>query len=107
LELLEDGVLTVRSSNHQFAATGKDGGLSPKPSRVIVNPDRPDREELGVLETRALKAGDVVRFERSGGAGFGPPGERDPIEIRADVRDGYVSREAAQSAYGWSKEDDA
>ena len=45
-EVLEDSVLTVRSSNHLFAAQGYGGGGSPRPSRVILNPDRPDREEL-------------------------------------------------------------
>jgi N-methylhydantoinase B len=100
LELLEDGVLTVRSSNHMFAASGHSGGMSPRTSRVILNPDRADREELGALETRALKAGDVVRFERSGGGGFGSPHEREPDNVQDDVRNGYVSPEAAVSMYG-------
>jgi N-methylhydantoinase B len=37
-EVLEDSVLTVRSSNHRFATPGHAGGLSPPPSRVILNP---------------------------------------------------------------------
>jgi N-methylhydantoinase B len=100
LEVLEDSVLTVRSSNHIFAAQGHSGGLAPRASRVILNPDRADREELSAIETRALKAGDVIRFERSGGAGFGPPAERTPEAVREDVRNGYVSREAAREVYG-------
>ena len=31
--------------------------------------------------------------------GYGPPGERDPEHVRTDVRDGYVSREAAERDY--------
>jgi N-methylhydantoinase B len=104
-EVLEDSVLTVRSSNHAFAAPGHSGGLSPRPSRVILNPYRADREELGPLETRHLKAGDIVRFERSGGAGFGPPKERAPEAVRDDVRNGYVSRKAAAETYGQPQED--
>jgi len=99
-EVLEDSVLTVRSSNHIFAAPGHSGGMSPRPSRVILNPDRSDREELSAIETRRLKAGDVIRFERSGGAGYGPPRERAPEAVREDVRNGYVSREAAAEVYG-------
>jgi N-methylhydantoinase B len=99
-EVLEDSVLTVRSSNHTFVARGSSGGLDPKPSRVILNPYRADREELGPLETRQLKAGDIIRFERSGGAGFGPPRERAPESVREDVRNGYVSSQDAADIYG-------
>jgi N-methylhydantoinase B len=98
-EMLEDSVLTVRSANHRFTAWGQSGGLEPRASRVILNPDRADREELGPIETRALKAGDVIRFERSGGAGYGPPETRADDAVRDDVRDGYVSAEAAAAVY--------
>jgi N-methylhydantoinase B len=103
-EVLEDSVLTVRSSNHLFASPGLRGGGSPKPSRVILNPHRADRQELSAIETRPLKAGDVIRFERSGGAGFGPPSERDPEAVRDDVRNGYISAEAAIAIYQQSQE---
>lgn len=103
-EVLEDSVLTVRSSNHKIAAPGYGGGLSPPPARVILNPDRADREELDILETRHLAAGDVIRFERSGGAGYGPPHERDAQAVREDVRNGYVSPHAAAEVYGCSQD---
>ena len=35
-----------------------------------------------------------------GGGGFGNPLERDPEQVLADVRAGYVSVEAAQNEYG-------
>jgi len=35
-----------------------------------------------------------------GGGGFGDPLTRDPELVRADVLDGYVSRERALEAYG-------
>lgn len=99
-ELLEDCILTMRGSNHKFAASGLAGGLSPKTSRTTINPDASDPDRLGALETRSLKAGDVLRMERSGGAGFGPPQERAPELVVADVQNGYVSREAARDLYG-------
>lgn len=103
-EVLEDSTLTVRSSNHIFASPGLRGGGSPKPSRVILNPHRPDRLELSAIETRPLKAGDVIRFERSGGAGYGLAAEREPEAVRDDVRNGYVSADAALSLYGQPQE---
>ena len=98
-------MLTVRSSNHAIAAPGYGGGLSPPPSRVVLNPDRDDRVEIDILETRHLTAGDVIRFERSGGAGYGPPRERAPELVRDDVRNGYVSPKVAAEVYGQPQED--
>ena len=98
--MLEDSVLTVRSSNHKIASKGLDGGGSPRLSRVVVNPHGAVPEELGPLETRLLKAGDVIRFERSGGAGFGDPLQRARDAVGDDVRNGYISREAAMQIYG-------
>ena len=67
----------------------------------MVNPNGPNPEELGPLESRLLKAGDVIRFERSGGAGFGDPTcKRSREAVADDVRNGYISREAAMNVYG-------
>ena len=100
IEMLEDSMLTVRSANHRFVAWGLEGGLPPRASRVVLNPGRTGAEELGPIETRALKAGDVIRFERSGGGGYGDPAERSAEAVRNDVADGYVSAEAAAKVYG-------
>jgi N-methylhydantoinase B len=98
-EVLEDSVLTVRSANHKIGSKGLYGGGSPRLSRVVVNPYGAHPEELGPLETRFLKAGDVIRFERSGGAGFGDPSLRARTAVADDVRNGYVSRAAAMKDY--------
>ena len=79
---------------------GVDGGGSPRLSRVVVNPYGAKPEELGPIETRALRTGDVIRFERSGGAGFGDPLTRAREAVVDDVRNGYISRDAAQKVYG-------
>src|SRR6185437_12308615 len=102
LQVLEDGVLTVRSSNHRFAAWGVNGGQAPKIARIVVNPDK-EAEEMAPLETRPVKAGDVLSFQRSGGGGFGSPKERSAEEVEADVRNGYVSPQAAAEIYGQPK----
>jgi N-methylhydantoinase B len=99
-EVLEDSVLTVRSSNHKIASKGLNGGGSPRLSRAVINPHSASPEELGPLETRLLKAGDVIRFERSGGAGFGDPLRRARDAVADDVRNGYISRDAAREVYG-------
>jgi N-methylhydantoinase B len=99
-ELLDDCIFTARTSNHRYSAWGLLGGKGPRTSRTVINPDRPDREELGPMETRQLKAGDVVRLEQSGGAGYGNPLERPVEEVWEDVQNGYISIESATRDYG-------
>ena len=55
---------------------------------------------LDPKERQFLPPGEIVTLEAPGGGGFGPPTERDPEQVRTDVRDGYVCEEAARSAYG-------
>jgi len=47
-----------------------------------------------------IEAGERVRILTGGGGGYGPPAERDPEAVRRDVREGYVSGEAARRDYG-------
>lgn len=44
--------------------------------------------------------GDRFRLATGGGGGHGNPLERDPDRVAADVRNGFVSAEAARDAYG-------
>jgi N-methylhydantoinase B len=46
-----------------------------------------------------LARGDAYKMLSGGGGGFGDPAERDPALVADDVREGYVSREQAASAY--------
>ena len=43
--------------------------------------------------------GDVITKDAAGGGGYGDPLERDIDRVEADVRDGYVSLEAAEKDY--------
>jgi N-methylhydantoinase B len=47
-----------------------------------------------------IAAGERVRILTGGGGGYGPAAERDPEAVRRDVREGYVSPEAARRDYG-------
>jgi N-methylhydantoinase B len=49
-----------------------------------------------------LKPGDRLVLRFAGGGGYGDPRRRDRQAVRDDVRNGYVSPEAAQRDYGLS-----
>jgi N-methylhydantoinase B len=100
LELLEDCVLTLRSSGHRFPSWGLAGGQSPAISRTTINPGGADPERIGPIDTCHLKKGSVLRIERSGGGGYGAPAERLPEAVLDDVRNGYVSVAMARDIYG-------
>ena len=46
-----------------------------------------------------LKEGDEVKIQSPGGGGYGPPAERPPEAIEEDIRQGFVSPEAARQLY--------
>jgi N-methylhydantoinase B len=61
-----------------------------------------NRPEIG-LSAKArvpLPAGTEITLGLPGGGGYGPPSQRDPARVLADVRDGYVSLERARRDYG-------
>jgi N-methylhydantoinase B len=47
-----------------------------------------------------LHSGDAYILRSGGGGGFGSPLDRDPRQVEHDVRQGYVSKDAAESLYG-------
>ncbi|BAT59443.1 acetophenone carboxylase delta subunit [Variibacter gotjawalensis] len=64
--------------------------------------------DVSVLKKGKLEmvAGDVVVISSGGGGGNGPAYERDPLSVLRDVSEGYVSVDAAKSAYGVVLNDD-
>lgn len=49
---------------------------------------------------QTIPAGDSLVLEMPGGGGLGDPAGRDPDRLAIDLRDGFVSAEAARQAYG-------
>jgi N-methylhydantoinase B len=43
---------------------------------------------------------DVIRVITSSGGGWGDPKARDPEQVNADVKNGYLTAEQAQDIYG-------
>ncbi len=76
-----------------------DGGVESRPNAVRLYADSPQERRVGTYRA-AIAAGDVVECLTGGGAGYGDAFERDPDAVAEDLRDGYVSVDAARNAYG-------
>jgi N-methylhydantoinase B len=102
IHILNDGTtLSVRSDAHVVAAPGVFGGLASNVTRITRNPGTNHAEVLHSKSSGlAVKAGETVRVETLGGGGYGPPAERPLPLLAADLRQGKVSRTAAERDYG-------
>src|SRR5436190_8061271 len=76
-------------------ARGRDGGGKGAPGRVTLGSGKPIRSK----GRQTVAGGDFIRLELPGGGGFGDPRTRDPDQVAADVADGLITRETAESAY--------
>jgi N-methylhydantoinase B len=102
VRILADGtVFSARSDAHLIPAAGVFGGKPSNVTRILRNPGT-DREEILHSKSAGLvmAAGETIRVETLGGGGWGPPAER-PLELlAADLREGKVTRAAAERDYG-------
>jgi len=69
------------------------GGHEGAPARpyLVIDGERTTLELITKGEGIALRRGDVVCLQTPGGGGYGPPSEREPEAVAADVARGVVS----------------
>jgi len=97
--LLEDAFLTSTVERTKNAPWGLEGGLHARPNSVeMVAPDGTVTRFAKVTRLLVPK-GATVHLHTGGGGGYGPPAERDPEAVRADLRDGYISEAHAREHY--------
>lgn len=90
--------MTIRHERVKFPPRGLLGGMAGAPGRDYVNGQRiPAKVRLD------LQPGDLVVFDTPGGGGMGPPAERDPEKLQADLVSGLVSPAGAARDYGAKK----
>ncbi len=81
---------------------GRNGGRNGVPGRLYLRSGK----TLSGKGRQPIPAGDRLVLEMPGGAGFGDPFSRAPELVALDVRNGFVSREAARRDYGVVLRDD-
>jgi N-methylhydantoinase B len=80
----------------KFPARGRNGGGAGQCGSVSLK----SGVELKPKGLQLVPAGERLVIEMPGGGGMGPAAERDPAQVRRDVRLGYLSAEAAKRDYG-------
>lgn len=99
--IFDNTVFSGRSDSHKRGAEGVQGGGFGGRGRIIKNAGTSTQVELGSkVSGLVLKAGETVRIETPGGAGFGSPGERPVVALSRDIRDEVISAERATEEYG-------
>lgn len=83
-----------------FRPWGSNGGRPGAPGELIVNRGLSGERRLGKIDVLTINAGDTVSFLTPGAGGWGDPAERDTGAVLHDVRNGFVSAEAAIRDYG-------
>jgi N-methylhydantoinase B len=72
------------------------GGMSGAPSVITLD----DGSKPHPKSRSSVKPGQRITLLYAGGGGYGDPKLRDPDAVRADLRDGYISADAARRDYG-------
>ena len=96
----QDISFTHRGERHFTAAAGSQGGHPGAMSRSVIYRADGSEEVIRSKLVTTLGQGDRLIVETAGGGGFGDPRKRDREALRADVRNGKVSAEAAREIYG-------
>jgi N-methylhydantoinase B len=98
---LADARFSIRSMKHVIPPNGSGGGNTGRTGDIWINPDRDGAKRLPTrYADYPLKRDDIFRLDTPGGGGHGDPLARPPERVLADVREGYVSPEAAERDYG-------
>jgi len=102
IRALQDGTtFSARSDSYIHGAEGIAGGLTGGLSAVTFNAGREDQKSLPTkVANFVLNAGQSIRVETPGGGGFGACEDRSLARIAMDLRDGVVTRAAAERDYG-------
>src|SRR4029079_13475816 len=96
----EGTVMSYMCDRARSITWGIRGGLPSIPHGVWLTRDGERRFLGAVFSNVPCGAGDEFPRPAAGGGGCGDPLERDPVAVREDVADGYVSVERARKDYG-------
>lgn len=101
----ETGSLSTNFERFRIPPYGLEGGQPGSLSRTTVRRADGAAESLrSKVSGIALRKGDLVTIETSGGGGHGDPADRPAEALAADLAEGFVTPEGARRDYGTQKE---
>jgi N-methylhydantoinase B len=93
--------MQINVDRHECLPWGLNGGLPGQPNRAYIQKDGGAGWELVLKRDDIRLSSDArVRLFGGGGGGWGDPLDREASRVVADIRDGYVSADAARRDYG-------
>ena len=96
---LQDSTLLAKVERTRCPPWGLNGGMPGSSPAGSV--DYQDGRRVAMMKGQwPVKAGDTARILSGGGGGYGNPHERDPASVVQDVRQGYITAQAAALDYG-------
>ena len=96
---LEDCFCTSAVERTKTAPWGLEGGGDGQANRVALELPDGTRTEFGKATRLPVPKGAKLHLHTGGGGGYGPPAERDPEAVKADLREGYITEEHARQYY--------
>lgn len=97
----EEALYTGTFGRHKFLPWGMSGGSQGSRNYTkLLYADGRDPITFGKIARARLKKNDVARLVTATGGGYGDPNDRPLDEVRADLRNGYISFRQAEEEYG-------
>ena len=99
--LAASAIVTARGMDrYRFRPWGRKGADPGTLGETILNPGGNRERSIGKIDVLHLAPADIVRIRSPGGGGYGRPFDRDPLQVKRDVDDGFVSEAEAEQKYG-------
>ena len=96
---MDDTIVQMRADRKKFQPYGVNGGQSPNPTRITLNPTN-ENKDMPPKFLIDVKKGDVVKIQWPGAGGNGNPLDRAPDMVLQDVIAEKVSIDRAKDTYG-------
>jgi N-methylhydantoinase B len=97
--MLEDAYVTSAIERTKNAPWGLEGGGAGRPNANALRHPDGTRTEFAKATRLLVPKGTTLELFCGGGGGYGPPAERSPEAVHADVREGYITEEHARRHY--------
>lgn len=96
----EEAKLSLSADRRKIGPWGAFGGESGAKSDCVLVSHNGKRKTLPSKITTTIYKGDRLTIVTPGGGGWGEPSEREPKQVKKDVKEGLLSKKHARDVYG-------